>query len=162
MSENPRERDVAIRFGFGRPRPLFPGVPHAESVQPARGVCDKLGVRAGMRVALVGVDDPDLPRLVGERTQKTSVMTPHAPVDMVIYQADGTFALQRLGELSRSVTEGGALWVLWPRGQEHIRQSYVQRAGAATGLVDIKMASVSDRLSGLKFVHRRTAHAARG
>jgi hypothetical protein len=155
MSENPRERDIARRFGFARPRPLFPGIPEADGVQPARSVIDRLGVRPGMRVALVGVDDPDLPRLVGERTQKTTTMAPHSAVDMVIYQAEGTFALQRLSELSRSVSDSGALWVLWPRGQEHIRQTHVQRAGSAAGLVDIKMASVTDRLSGLKFIHRR-------
>ena len=154
MSENPREREVARRFGFARPRPALPDLPPSDGVQPARAVVDRLGVRAGMRVALVGVDDGDLPRLVAERTQKVTTMAPRGPVDMIIYQAEGTFALLRLNELVRSVTDGGALWVLWPRGQEHITQTHVQRAGHASGLQDVKIASVSDRLSGLKFVRR--------
>ena len=155
MSDYTRERDAARRYGFARPRPRLPVVPESDGVQPARSVVDRLGVRPNARVALVGVSDSDLPALVAQRTKKITKMVPHEPVDMIIYQAEGSFALQRISELARLLARPGSLWVLWPRGQEHIKQSHVHRAGIAAGMLDVRMASVSERLSGMEFVHRR-------
>ena len=155
MTDYTRERDAARRYGFARPRPKLPLMPEADGVQPARSVVDRLGIRPNVRVALVGVSDAHLPGLVAERTKKITKMVPHEPVDMLIYQAEGAFALQRVAELARAVSRDGALWVLWPKSQENIKQSHVYRAGTAAGLVDVKIASISERLSGMEFVHRR-------
>jgi len=154
MSRNARERDVARSFGFDRPRLRLPIVPTDESARPARELVDRLGVRAGMRVALLGVDDVELRRVAAGRTSRVTTMAPRGPVDLIVYQADTIFALRRLGEFAQAITPAGALWVLWPRGQEQIKQAHVQRAGLGAGLVDTKITSVSERLSGLKFVHR--------
>ena len=156
MTDYTRARDAARRFGFARPRPKMPVLPETEDVHPPLAVVDRLGIHPGMRVALVGVEDEALANLVSDRTTKCTTMVPREPVDIVIFQADGTFDLKRVPDLCRAVARGGSLWVLWPRGQEHIKQSHVRRAGIAAGLVDVKVAGLSERLSGLQFV-RATA-----
>lgn len=107
-----------------------------------------------MRVALVGVGDETVAGLAREATQNVTSMLPREPVDVVIYQVDGVFALRRISELMSAVRRTGVLWVLWPRDESGIGQAHVRRAGLDAGLVDVMAASLSDRLSGLKFVYR--------
>jgi hypothetical protein len=107
-----------------------------------------------MRVALVGIVDEDIVCLAREATPNVSSMLPREPVDVVIYQADGAFALRRLGELATAVQRSGALWILWRRDDSGIGQSHVRRAGIDAGMVDVMLASITERLSGLKFVYR--------
>ena len=73
---------------------------------------------------------------------------------MVFYQVAELADLDRIAGLRTALSRSGALWVLWPRGGQRLRESDVQRAGLAAGLVDVKVARVSDALSGLKFVYR--------
>jgi hypothetical protein len=44
------------------------------------------------------------------------------------------------------------IWVVWPKGQKHIREDDIRRRAIACGLVDIKVCSFSDTLSALKLV----------
>lgn len=53
---------------------------------------------------------------------------------------------------SRDLKRNGAIWVLWPKGQKRIKQSHVMAASKQAGLVDVKIVSFSERLSGLKLM----------
>lgn len=155
MSSNAGERDVARRMGFGRPRPRLPLSSGGESNGSPKTLLDKLGVRSGMQAAFVGVTDPHLTPLRWHSPVRMSATAPPHPVDVIVYQAENTFALRRVRELAPYVKQGGALWVLWPRDQSHINEGHVQRSGTAAGLIDVAAIGVSDRLAGLKFVHKR-------
>ena len=108
-----------------------------------------------MQAAFVGVTDPHLTPLRWQSPVRLSPSLPAHPVDVVVFQAENTFALRRVRELAPYVRQGGALWILWPRDQSHITEGHVQRSGAAAGFIDVGALGVSDRLAGLKFVHRR-------
>lgn len=154
MCDNSRECQAARRHGFST-RPHNPHELLADTpVHPSHTVIDKLGVTGTMRVALVGVTDEVLAGLIRDATPNVMTAVPREPVDLVLYQVDGVFALRRIAELASAIKRDGALWVLWPRGEDGIRQSHVQQAGRDVGLVDVKVASTSGRLSGLKFVYR--------
>lgn len=154
MCDNSRECQAARHHGFATKPRFRIEVPEGDSVRPPGSALDRLGIRAGMRVALVGVGDEAVAGLAREATQNVTSMLPREPVDVVIYQADGVFALRRISELMSAVRRTGALWVLWPRDESGIGQAHVRRAGLDAGLVDVMAASLSDRLSGLKFVYR--------
>jgi hypothetical protein len=122
--------------------------------QPQRALVDKLGVKAGMRVALVNITDAELVRVVAERTPAIMRDAPTEPVDVVVFEAATREDLSAIPQLAGSVARDGMLWVLWQKGRRELRQVHVQEAGLSAGLVDVKVASVSERLSGLKFVRR--------
>ena len=61
-------------------------------------------------------------------------------------------ALARLAELRQSLVPDGAVWVIRPKGTPAISDADVMAAGKAAGLVDVKVARVSERLTGEKFV----------
>jgi hypothetical protein len=62
-------------------------------------------------------------------------------------------AFKRAGE---SVKDGVAIWIAYRKGPGHaISESDVRSAGLATGIVDVKVASVSAQLTTLKFVKRK-------
>lgn len=158
MCDNARECAAAREHGFGTPPEEMPA-PVESSVRPATGLGERLGLRTGQRVALICVADPEVSSLVRDATSATTALHSKKPFDMVVYQAESVFALRRLPEFAAAIAREGCIWVLWPRGVEHIRQAHVQKAGSSAGLVDVKMTSVSERLAGVMLVHPRKAHA---
>jgi hypothetical protein len=154
MCDNSRECQAARRHGFATKPRYRVEAPGSASVRPPGSALDRLGISSGMRVALVGTCDEDVVRLVREATTNVTSMLPREPVDVLVYQADGVFALRRLAELMSCIQRDGTLWILWPRGDSGIGQSHVRHAGLDAGMVDVMVASISERLSGLKFVYR--------
>ena len=49
---------------------------------------DKLGIRPGMRVALIDIDDPEIRRLIAERTTDLTEGTPEPDTDVVLLGAE--------------------------------------------------------------------------
>ena len=163
MCDNSRECKAAAASGFsasGRHRPLDEGPDASPSgsasgaVHPPRELIDKLGITAEMRVALLGVTDLALVAAVRSRAAWVSDDEPDAEADAIIYEVEQVTDLDRLARLRDALPPYGMLWVLWPKGGTSLRHAEVQRAGLDAGLVDVKVASVSERLSGLKFVFR--------
>lgn len=117
-----------------------------------RSRLDKLGVKPGMRVALVDLDDAAFGRELGERTDDVAVGRPRKDTDMILFAVDGTGPLARLATLQRAIKPNGVIWVVWPKGQAHIKEDLIRAAAIAHGLVDIKVMAFSETLSGLKLV----------
>jgi len=72
--------------------------------------------------------------------------------------------LRRLRALSRRIHPDGAIWVAWPRraggADSDIREQDIRDAALALGLVDVKVAAIEERWSGLRLVWRRELRAA--
>ena len=60
--------------------------------------------------------------------------------------------LAQLEALRAAIKPNGAIWVVWPKGRKEFREDDVRAFGPGVGLVDVKVVSVSDTLSGLKMV----------
>ena len=117
-----------------------------------RSLLDKLGVKPGQRVALVGIEDPEFRKELAARVPGFARERPQDDLDLLFYRAESAEALPRLKNLARLIKRDGAIWVIYPKGQAHIRELDVLTAGKAAGLVDNKVARFSDMHTGLRFV----------
>jgi len=113
---------------------------------------DKLGIKPGARIALVGLDEPEFLRELLARTDDVTEGRPRANTDMILFAVEGPATLRRLTTLQKSIRREGAIWMIWPKGQKAITETMIRAAALAHGLVDIKVMAFSDRLSGLKLV----------
>jgi hypothetical protein len=116
----------------------------AHDIANPRTLADKLGVKAGQRVRLVGTDDE---RLVGQGRRVT-----RGEADVVFLAAGSARDLARIGALRRQIAPDGAIWVIRPKGDPGITEAMVIAAGRDAALRDVKIARVSDALTGMKFV----------
>jgi len=114
---------------------------------------DKLGLRPGMRVALIDIDDPDIRPLIADRTTELTEGWPEPDTDLVLLGADSMAALEPLEALATRIRPNGAIWVVSRKGNAAtIRDTDVIDAARAAGLVDNKVASFSATHTALRLV----------
>jgi hypothetical protein len=116
---------------------------------------DKLGVRPGMRVAIVGPVDPDGSFLaqLAERTDDVTEGRPKPDTDLVFLAADTHAELTELVALRGRIKPAGAIWVVSKKGRAAtLRDVEVMAAGKDAGLVDNKVVSFSPTHTSLRLV----------
>jgi hypothetical protein len=106
---------------------------------------EKLGVKAGLAIAVEGELDAEFLREIGE------VAGARAKADLLFFAAQRTADLARMAKLKARLKPRGALWVVYPKGVAAIREIEVIEAGRAAGLKDIKVASFSSTHTALRF-----------
>jgi hypothetical protein len=124
----------------------------AFKIRYPRGLMDKLGVKPDSRVSVIRLADPSV---LGELRARTPHVTEGRAAkgsDVVLALMEAKGDLAGLAKLRSAIRPNGAIWVAWPKGRKELREDDVRAAALATGLVDVKVASVSDTLSGLKLV----------
>jgi hypothetical protein len=129
-----------------------------------RSRVEKLGVKKGLDVLLLGIDD-DRGFLKELRDAGASIRTTGAgQADMIFAVFRRREDLRRLAALVPRMKSAGVLWTLRPKGSKDLTEAEMMRAGQDAGLVDVKVVSFSDVLTAEKFVvplARRSAHPAR-
>lgn len=121
----------------------------------SRPLLDKLGVKPGSRVAVVGVDDPSFLDLLRTRTADIVIGKPRAICDIVFLGANYLKDLALLNQAKRWIEPNGAVWVIRPKGgRSELKDTDLISAGLAAGLVDNKIASFSDTHGAMRFVFR--------
>jgi len=114
---------------------------------------DKLGIRPGMRVAVVEVDDTTIRGEIADRTNDLVEGWPEPETDVVLLAADSTEELARLADLATRIKPNGAVWVVSRKGKAAtLRDVEVIAAAKAAGLVDNKVASFSATHTALRLV----------
>ena len=114
---------------------------------------DKLGIRPGMRVAIIDVDDPDIRTLIAERTTELTEGWPEPDTDVVLLGADDIPALAPLEALAGRIRPNGAIWVVTRKGKAAtLRDVEVMAAAREAGLVDNKVVSFSATHTALRAV----------
>ncbi len=122
---------------------------------------DKLGVKPGARVAIVGVPDPDLRVDLAARTHDVTVGQPLPETDIVLLAADSQADLAALPVLRAQLVPNGAIWVVSRKGKAAtLRDVEVIAAALAVGLVDNKVASFSPTHTALRLVIPRALRPA--
>jgi DUF3052 family protein len=118
----------------------------------------KLGIKPGFNIAFVNApvdffDELTLPQdiKVNSRTQK--------PLDFVLLFVKSEKDLKKeFSRHAKRLEPAGMIWVAWPKKSSGVTTDLsfnnVQAIGLATGLVDVKICSVNEVWSGLKFVIR--------
>ena len=124
-------------------------------VVSTRPLLDKLGVKPGARVGLVGLDAPWFEALLAERTQDVWRGRRKRDTDLIFLAADSHEELARLPKLIPFIRQNGAIWVVSRKGRAAtVRDLDVIGAALAAGLVDNKVVSFSDTLTALRLVIR--------
>lgn len=123
----------------------------AEKIRNPKTLLDKLGVKPGLRVAVAGLDDPQLAADLRAKGAEVAGADERG-LDVIFQAVDGIEALAILSDLRSRIDPAGAIWVLHPKGRRDIRDVDVMAAAKAAGLVDTKVARFSETHSALKLV----------
>lgn len=131
---------------------------------------DKLGVRAGQRVLVLGrPHDVDL-QVVLAPLPDLATLDQRAAAGRDDYDVVVAFCPDRAGLTARlpsaisRIVRSGAVWVVWPKksgpryagGTRGITEDDVRRAALAAGVVDVKVCAFDEVWSALKLVYRRS------
>jgi hypothetical protein len=125
-----------------------------------RDVVDKLGIKAGFAPAFdasPATVDAGLRSRALERAGRDAAADDE-PVDVVLVGADASTDVETvLNQWRQRIDQAGGIWLLTPkRGQPgYIDQRDLILIGPAAGVVDNKTCSVSDTISGIRFVIRK-------
>ena len=125
---------------------------------PPPSLAKKLGITAECRVMTMGrIDDDALRRALAEaRTDKRGSLS--LMVARVNAQTELSAAFKKA---AHHLAAGVPLWIVYRKGPGHaIGESDVRSTGLAAGVVDVKVASVSQELTGLKFAVRKNSRPA--
>lgn len=146
-----------LRVGFGDGIAVFELGRDADAwaakIRNPRGLMDKLGVKAGQRVSVLGVDDAAFLDELRARTEAVTSGTPAPDSDLVFYEADDVEDLASLAALRESLQRKGAIWVVSPKGKAaRLKDTDVMAAARAAGLVDTKVVAFSATHTALKLV----------
>ena len=125
----------------------------------ATPLAQKLGFKEGTRYLLLDAPPnflkelPTLPttaRSVGPRTKEADLI--------VCFVANLADLKRRVPAAIDKLPSAGVLWIAWPKIASGVptdlRENVVRDTLISTGLVDIKVCSINDTYSGLKFVRR--------
>lgn len=125
----------------------------ALKIRYPKSLVDKLGVKPGARVVVLGVDDVIFWAQVRERLGAAPGMKLTPGLDFIFYAADSTAGLAKLKSLKAHLQPAGAIWVVSLKGKAaKIKDTDVMAAARAAGLVDNKVCSFSATHTALKLV----------
>jgi hypothetical protein len=117
---------------------------------------EKLGIKQGTKVSLVGFEDLDEEFVKELETAKAVVMpaenTLPKDCDSIFLSIDTQKQLTQIVKIARKMLGAVALWIVYPKGQQHITEGDVLSAGRKAGLKDIKVVGFSPTHTALKFV----------
>jgi hypothetical protein len=132
-----------------------------EGIRSPKGLVQKLGVKAGERVALVGMEGDPLERELAAVGATVKHGAPRAEVDVIFLRVTKEAELPVVAGLAKKIAADGAVWIVRPKGKGGVDEQAVFVAGHAAGLVDVKVARFSEAETALKFVVPKAARAKR-
>jgi CheY-like chemotaxis protein len=132
---------------------------HADK-SAATPLLQKLGIKAGMQVAVLGGFD-GFEELIGDLPEGAALVKKFGAETRL-----GLYVVRSERELADAyehadgrLPEGASFWVIYPKRRKGARTSFnendVRELGLASGFVDYKVCSVSAEWSGLKFARRK-------
>jgi hypothetical protein len=122
-----------------------------EKIRNPKSVIDKIGVKAGQAVSIVGRIEAEFVNLLKKRVENVSAGL-RKEADVIFFAASSRQDLSKLTTLRHHLTPAGAVWVIRPKGTREITDVDVISAARAAGLVDVKVVRFSETHSAEKFV----------
>jgi hypothetical protein len=132
--------------------------PSAKKPRPAerdyshRSLLDKLGVKPGQRILIVEILDASFLNEIRSFAPIFAETKPNGDLDLIIFGAEAKDALKQLARMRKSIVRNGGIWIVYPKGKQHIREIDVIEAGRSAGLTDNKVCSFSPTHTALRFV----------
>jgi hypothetical protein len=113
---------------------------------------EKLGVKAGVSLSLVGEFDEEFLRELRGLTKNLHEGKVQASSECIFLGADSAKDLSGISKVAKGMKGATGLWVLYPKGKKEITENEVLAAGRKAGLKDVKVVRFSDTHTALKFV----------
>ncbi len=129
----------------------------AERIRSPRSLADKLGVKSGMTVAVVGVKDE---AILADLTRRgATLVAEKVPADcpLVLWRVTKPAALSKLSSMAQRIARDGAIWVIHPRGDASLADTVIFAAGKDAGLTATKVVRFSETDTAEKLVIPRAA-----
>jgi hypothetical protein len=127
----------------------------ADKILHPPSLFDKLGIKTGHVVSIVGLEDKAFVRDLKQRTESVFEETIKPDSDVIIFRAATKADLRRLKPLQKSLKRDGAIWIIRtkaPTDSKAATEMDVITSVRASGLVDVKICAFSDELSAMKAV----------
>ena len=113
---------------------------------------EKLGVKPGVRVSVLGCRRPGLHRRAHGRRRRRLDAGADRQSDQIYVGIESSKDLARFKALLPSLTPDGAIWAIRRKGLADASEAATMAAGKAAGLVDVKVARFSETHTAEKFV----------
>jgi hypothetical protein len=123
-----------------------------EKILHPKSRTEKLGVKPGANVSLLGAFDADFLEELGRLTNSLSNGKVTVDSEWIFFAADSKEDLATTSKVAKSMEGATALWIVYPKGQKHITENDVLAAGRKGGLKDVKVVGFSPTHTALKFV----------
>jgi hypothetical protein len=124
----------------------------AQAISSPKTVVEKLGVRPGLRVVIVGRFETsfrtDVMNALGEKPGVKPVAGTDLVFLLLVHEGDE----EKLEDLVPAIQPDGAIWAVYTKGRKDLSEDTVRRVARGMGLVDTKVVRVSERLGALKLV----------
>ena len=124
---------------------------HKKIANP-KSLIDKLGVKPGERVTLIGRAPSEFCASLKKHGAKLVTPKASGAPRWIFFAADSREDLTDVKRVARPVRGTTALWIIYPKGKKQITEADVRSSGLASGLTDTKVTSFSPTHSALKFV----------
>jgi hypothetical protein len=124
----------------------------ALKIRYPKPVIEKLGVKPGLTVSVIGVSDAGFLRDAKSRAGTLAIGRPRKDSDLIFFGAARAADLARLPRLVAAMRRNGAVWVVWKKGEPDLKEDHVRAAAKSAGLVDVKVVAFSATHSALKLV----------
>jgi len=98
-------------------------------------------VKPGQKIAVLGVESAEFLTELAGRVPEYFRGGRVDGADLIFFSAEAAADLAQLPSLARTIQKNGAIWVVYPKGQKHIREIDVITAGNPPGSPTIKCAA---------------------
>ncbi len=117
----------------------------------------KLGIKQGYHIKLVNQPGYYFKLFADFPPEAHETAELQTKKDFIHYFSKSKMQLQAdIGQLRHQIVENGMIWISWPKKSSKVETdltgNIVREIGLKAGLVDIKVCSVNEIWSGLKFV----------
>jgi len=124
-----------------------------------RRLSDKLGLKPGLRSAIVRMPEAVKAELIRSTDIQPITRVSGVPFDFILVFITSREQLEAvLPNTVSHLKSSGLLWLAWAKRTSALHagidENLIRASGLAAGLVDVKVAALTDDWSGLKFVYR--------
>ena len=114
---------------------------------------EKLGVKAGTTVSLMGQFDAGFLQELRAATQEISDGKLNPGSELIFLRAESAKELTAgVGKVAKALKGATPLWIVYPKGKREITENDVLTAGRKAGLKDVKVVGFSGTHTALKFI----------
>jgi len=127
-----------------------------ENILHPKSRIEKLGIKPGTRVSLIGFENHDEEFVKELQSAKAAITSakdrPPKDCDCIFWWIDTKKQLGQVAKIAKQMSGAVALWIIYPKGRQDITEGDVFAAGHVADLTDIKVVGFSPTHTALKFV----------